>query len=63
MSINQQPLSNSEIRDLCFKIAKLLKDEDVKEEAIINTIKEAVVAKLIEESLNQYILVPKYKGI
>jgi len=61
--MNQQPLSGSEIRDLAFKIAKLLKKEDIKEEAIIQAIEEAVIAKLVEDSLNQYILLPKYKGI
>ena len=61
--MNQQPLSGSEIRDLAFKIAKLLKKEDVKEEAIIQAIEEAVIAKLVEDSLNQFILLPKYKGI
>ena len=61
--MTQQPLSGSEIRDLAFKIAKLLKKEDVKEEVILQTIEEAIIAKLVEDSLNQFILVPKYKGI
>ena len=60
---NQQPLSNSEIHELSKKIAVLLKKTDVQEEEILRAIEEAVAAKVIEENLNQYILLPKYKGI
>lgn len=50
--MTQQPLSNSEIRDLCYEIAEILQKNVVSDQEIIDA---------IERKLAKYILIPKYK--
>ena len=59
--MTQQPLTNFEIHDLCFEIAGILQKNEDSEKAIQEVIEKAITAKIIEDRLNKFILLPKYK--
>jgi hypothetical protein len=61
--MTQQPLSNGEILDLCFQIAKILQNNDESKSSIESEIEKAIKAKIIESHLEKYILIPKYKSL
>lgn len=61
--MNQQPLSNAEVLDLCFQIAKILQNTDESKSSIESEVEKAIKAKIIESHLEKYILIPKYKSL
>lgn len=61
--MNQQPLSNAEVLDLCLQIAKILQNNDESKSSIEAEIEKAIKTKIIESYLEKYILIPKYKSL
>lgn len=61
--MNQQPLNGSEIRELARIIAEKLKDPNTTEEDLKQEVEMAVVSALIRKELDNYILLPKHKGL
>ena len=61
--MNQQPLNGSEIRDLARTIAEKLKNPETTEEDLKQVIETAVASALIRNELENYILLPKHKGL
>lgn len=58
---NQQPLSNFEVRELCFALAGKLQTPNYSHSVEEESIKLAITARVIESKLEDYILIPKYK--
>ena len=59
--MNQQPLSNFELRELCFELAGKLQVPNYTTSIEEESIKMAIAARVIESKLENYLLIPKYK--